>query len=384
MKLLVVTIVHDPEDARIRFRQIRALREAGHEVVLAAPFSGYGRERPTDLRTIDLPRAHGRRRLAALVAARRVVRREVARTDVVLLHDPELLAAVAFLPAPHRLRVVWDVHEDTAAALSMKSWIPRWSRPAIRLAVRSVERWADRHLHLLLAEESYARRFGRRHPIVRNSPVVPAEVPEDPVDGHVIYVGALTHARGTKEMIKLGCALAPLGIAVRIVGSASGRVATDLRAAERRGAIVWHGFLPNDDALRLMERSLAGLSLLHDEPNYAGSLPTKVLEYMAHGLPVVTTPNPASVAVVDQHKCGFVVPFGDVDSAAAAIRTLRDDAVLRREMAVAGHRAVLEHYSWNRDKLDFVDVLQEWVDGRPSVDDVRGQELRTPAPPADR
>ncbi|SNR87651.1 hypothetical protein SAMN06265360_12647, partial [Haloechinothrix alba] len=32
MRVLVVTVVHNPRDARIRYRQIRALLEAGHEV----------------------------------------------------------------------------------------------------------------------------------------------------------------------------------------------------------------------------------------------------------------------------------------------------------------------------------------------------------------
>ncbi|MFD0395346.1 hypothetical protein ACFQ3Z_37220 [Streptomyces nogalater] len=52
---------------------------------------------------------------------------------MILLHDPELLLA---LPGILRLRragavpvTVWDVHEDTAAALAMKGWVPRPLRP---------------------------------------------------------------------------------------------------------------------------------------------------------------------------------------------------------------------------------------------------------------
>lgn len=42
MRILVVTVVHHPEDARILHRQIAALRERGHEVVYAAPFAARG------------------------------------------------------------------------------------------------------------------------------------------------------------------------------------------------------------------------------------------------------------------------------------------------------------------------------------------------------
>ena len=39
MRILVVTVVHHPEDARILHRQIAALRERGHRIVYAAPLS---------------------------------------------------------------------------------------------------------------------------------------------------------------------------------------------------------------------------------------------------------------------------------------------------------------------------------------------------------
>ena len=39
---LVVTVVHNPEDARIRQRQINALIEAGWHVTYVAPFRGFG------------------------------------------------------------------------------------------------------------------------------------------------------------------------------------------------------------------------------------------------------------------------------------------------------------------------------------------------------
>ncbi|MFD0395345.1 glycosyltransferase [Streptomyces nogalater] len=73
----------------------------------------------------------------------------------------------------------------------------------------------------------------------------------------------------------------------------------------------WYGFLPNDRALARLSGALAGLSLLHDQPNYRHSRPTKVVEYMAHGVPVVTTPTPLAAELVERHGCGLVVPYRD-------------------------------------------------------------------------
>ena len=61
----------------------------------------------------------------------------------------------------------------------------------------------------------------------------------------------------------------------------------------------------------MVDGALAGLSLLQDEANFRHSLPTKVVEYMARGVPVVTTPLPRAAELATAHECGFVVPFGD-------------------------------------------------------------------------
>lgn len=297
MRILVVTVVHHPEDARILHREIAALRERGHRVVYAAPFAARQMTPRPNVEGVDLPRAAGRDRRAALRAARTLIAARGPKVDVVLLHDPELLLAL-----PGTLRrwrrggrapvTVWDVHEDTAAALVMKRWVPRPLRPPLRLAVRAVERLAERHLRLLLAEDAYQQRFRHPHPVVRNLATVPPEAPDPPGDDRVVYLGHLSRARGALELIETARLLGP-DVHVDVIGAADPEVRGALTEADRDGVLRWHGYLPNDRALGLLSGALAGLSLLHDQPNYRHSRPTKVVEYMAHGVPVITTPTPS-------------------------------------------------------------------------------------------
>jgi glycosyltransferase involved in cell wall biosynthesis len=143
-----------------------------------------------------------------------------------------------------------------------------------------------------------------------------------------------------------------------LIGNADPECADQIRAAHEAGHVHWHGFMPNDDALARLPGALAGLSLLHDQPNYAHSRPTKILEYMAYGLPSITTPNPASRELIDRHSCGVVVPFGDVDAAEEAVRLLDADREERDRMAAAGRQAVKENYSWDADADTFVRTLE--------------------------
>ncbi len=361
--VLVVTVVHHPQDARIRHRQVPALLAAGWDVTYAAPFRGYGLPVPPDashgagrLHCVDVPRAAGRRRLGALRYARRLVRGLGREHDVVLVHDPELLLAV---PRSLRSRSVWDVHEDTAAAVVAKPWLPRPARALAAGLVRGVERWAERHLTLLLAEYGYRERFAREHVVVPNTVPVPPDAPAPGAD-RVVYLGSITLERGAREVAETGRILRERtggAVTTHVVGPAHGPAEAVVREAHEQGDVHWHGFVPNDRAGELLDGALAGLSLLQDLPNYRHSMPTKVLEYMAHGVPVVTTPLPLARDVVTTAGSGVVVPFGDPAAAADAVLALRADAGRAAALGAAGRRAARERYDWAAVSGDFVAAL---------------------------
>ena len=50
--------------------------------------------------------------------------------------------------------LIWDVHEDPAAALQVKSWMPKILRRPVAGAWRRAEWVAERQHHLLLAEHA--------------------------------------------------------------------------------------------------------------------------------------------------------------------------------------------------------------------------------------
>jgi glycosyltransferase involved in cell wall biosynthesis len=93
-------------------------------------------------------------------------------------------------------------------------------------------------------------------------------------------------------------------------------------------------------------------------------MPTKVVEYMARGVPVVTTPLPPAADLVTRYECGFVVPFGDPRAAADAVLQLAGDASLRAKMASRGHEAARVSLGWPTDAQAFVAQLEAWAQTR--------------------
>jgi glycosyltransferase involved in cell wall biosynthesis len=231
--------------------------------------------------------------------------------------------------------------------------------------VGRVESAASQRVRLLLAEDAYRERFGYHHPVVPNSTPSPETVLPSG-DDRVVYVGSLSQARGVPELCELGEMLRPDGVTVHLVGGADVWSREQLERAHADGDVVWHGFVPNAEAMRQVDGALAGLSLLHDEPNYAHSMPTKVIEYMAHGVPVVTTPTQRARELVERAGCGVVVPFaGTAEEAAEAVRALRSDPGRRQAMADSGRAVALADYDWRVDGPRFVAVLEDWVRLKP-------------------
>ena len=313
MRVLVVTTVHHPDDSRIRARQIAAMLAAGWEVTYAAPYLGYG---------LPLPAVRGPAADRPTSLARSAPGQSRPGGPSRAPHrGPEARRRPAARPgATHRrsraergTRGVGHARghgslggpQGVAPAGAAHGW-QRWSA--------ALEHWAEDHVEILLAEPTYQERFRKPHAAVPNGVRVPATV-SAPGETTVVHIGGLTEARGARELVALGRALAERTggrVRLHLVGAAEPCLEPLVREA-RDNEVADVGRLPALLAgARWLDGALAGLSLLHDEPNYRISMPTKVLEYMAYGVPVIATPLPLAERLLSRHGAGIVVPFDDV------------------------------------------------------------------------
>ncbi len=354
MRIVVATVVHHPEDARIFYRQIPALLEAGHEVVYLAPEAERDLNRP-GLVHVPVPRSVERRRLAPLKRMASALSRETRVADLAIVHDPELTLMGRWILCPR----VWDVHEELVSQIADKDWIPGGLGGPARLGVGLLERWAARSFDVMLAEPTYVDRFPHGV-VVRNTPWI-QERYVTPGDSRVVYVGRVSFGRGIETMLEAMRMIGPT-VGLDLYGSVDRDVVALLDRASSN--VVAHGFAPNPEALSQAEGAMAGLALLDDRPDYRRSIPTKVLEYMSRGIPVVTTPNPVASRIVEESAAGIVVPYRDPEAVAEAVVRLRDP-VVREEMGRNGRQAIRACYDWTEDAgrmLSFVDEVVSKAD----------------------
>lgn len=336
-KALVVTTVHWPDDTRIRERLIRTLAE-GFDVRYATRDPG-----PTDRSDLDwmrLPGGRSRRNLEALRLAL------TESWDVLVVHDPELIP-VALLARLKGRPVVFDVHENIPATARTRDWVPEWLRTPLSAFLRVLLRIVEPLLTVTLAESGYRSLFRRDHPVFPNHPDT-RRYP-DPTGGVpvVVYLGDVTVQRGARVAVE---ASAEAGVPIVFIGRAGDDLRAELASSTGEGHTVeFKGELSNPVALNEARRAGVGISPLLDSPNYRDSAPTKVLEYLAVGLPVVASDLPGTRELVEGLEAVELVTPGDTNALARAIERALQPST--RAAAAAQAPEVKERFRWPGEEV---------------------------------
>jgi glycosyltransferase involved in cell wall biosynthesis len=340
--VLVVTVVHWPDDTRIRERLIRTLTDE-FDVVYAARSPG-----PTDKSGLEYVELSGGRVMRNLRAIRLAL---AGHWDLLVVHDPELLLCAVLARLLRRRPVVFDVHEDVPASAHTRAWVPGPLRRPLAKLLGGLLRVVEPMLTITLAEPGYRRLFARPHPTFPNHPNT-TNYPEAAAnhDGPVIYVGDVTMERGADIAVT---ACSDLEVPLRLIGRITSETRSLLMARSRLGdRLSIEGLVPNRVAVKALTESSVGLAPLRDLPNYRYSQPTKILEYLAVGLPVVASDLPGTRELVDGLDAVFLVPPGDPEELASAISRARSAEVVAAARAQA--RSIRSRFRWPaEDVRDF-------------------------------
>jgi hypothetical protein len=112
-------------------------------------------------------------------------------------------------------------------------------------------------------------------------------------------------------------------------------------------SVLFGDWVPYDEREAYLLEADVAVSAAADLAETRLAFRSRVLDYLWAGLPVVTTAGDVLSDLVERERLGLVVPPGDVDAMAAALRTLLTDPVLRTG---CGQRAlaVAERFTWDR------------------------------------
>ncbi|MGH6656700.1 MAG: glycosyltransferase [Actinocrinis sp.] len=332
---------HDVADARLH-RHCAALHRAGLRVEVIARGSAADAPAHAAFRPVASRGFAGRGVEALTLPAR-------ARGAVIVTLDPDLIPGARLHRSFARdRRLAVDLHEDYVALLEDRAWAKgaagmiakAWARTAVALSRR-----ADL---TVVADEHVPPATAAHRLVVRNLPdlsLLPPAGADLDATPRALYIGDVRESRGLFTMLR-AIELAPdweLDIVGPVAPRDRVRLAEWQNVCEHAGRVRLHGRMPPRQAWQLATGAWVGMSLLDRTPAFENAIPSKIYEYLACGLAVLSTPIKRAAELVEQAGAGAIA--ADAEQAAQILNgwsgAERADFGLRREAALERSRRML-------------------------------------------
>lgn len=361
------TTVHPRDDSRIRSKEVASLaREFGAVSLYVQDGLGDEIDSVDGYRIVDTgPRL---RRIARMTLGGWRMFRAIARARpaVAHFHDPELLPW-AMLLRLYGIKVVYDAHEDVPQQVKHNPGLPFLARRLLPPFVGLAEWIGARLISGIVAPTITIRdRFPQRKTLlVRNYPLLEelhtrnaSPMRERPLD--ITYVGSISEVRNIYGMIEAVGRLPYPQARFRIVGSfATKETEKKARAMPEWERVQFEGWASRQEVADVLGSVRMGLVVLKPVPHEMLTLPIKLFEYMAAGLPVIATDCPLWRSVVERAECGLLVDPLDVEAIAGAMTWLIEHPDEAQAMGESGRRAVETEYNWNPEAATLIEFYRQ-------------------------
>jgi glycosyltransferase involved in cell wall biosynthesis len=381
--LAVVENVPFSDDTRLR-KQVGTLLERGYRVSVVTrrdernePFRHIPRLRLREYRPPSEGSglfAYAREYAQSLIAQTRLAvgARASDRIDVVqLCQPPDVYVGLSWLMRALGSAVVIDQRD-----LLDELYAARFGRvpPAVRVLLRTLDRWSYRSAHAVVCVNGYLERYVRscgvtadRVSVVRNGPVVAridrslASPELRPAARLCCWVGKMGRQDRLdlllEAMDRLVHRLGRDDVHLAILGD--GECLDETRAlATRLGLdpyVTFTGWVDEDVVFRYLATADVGLDAsLQQEVS-----PVKAMEYMGAGLPLAAFDLPETRALCDGSAA--LVPPGDVEALAVAVSSLLNDPDRRRRMGTAGRERVVREFAWEQQETAYLAMIDDLV-----------------------
>lgn len=210
------------------------------------------------------------------------------------------------------------------------------------------------------------RALGIKSVVIRNLPLLsefPSTTDWSRREKSIVYIGGIEEIRGIREM---------LGAILHSVEAEYLHLCGDFSDQSLRQKISDHpgwakvrdyGFSNRTTVVNILGKAMVGLVTLHPTANYKVSLPVKMFEYMAAGIPVIASDFQLWREIIEDCRCGILVNPRDEREIARAVDYLLSNPAIARKLGEAGRQAVLKNYNWDSENLKLEEYYASLVSG---------------------
>jgi glycosyltransferase involved in cell wall biosynthesis len=366
IRIVHVSTIHRRGDVRIFVKEAQTLaRELDAEVIFCVQDGGSDQDGPVRVVSSGEQISNTYKRLTIGIWRMYCKIRQL-NPQVVHLHDPELIP-LGILLKFHGIKVVQDIHEDYRQVIKGSRRLSPLVKSAFYLVVAAFERLAISFFDgVVCATDRIARNFPSGDLIaIKNFPEIgefaaTASIAYKARGRNVVYIGGVSKIRGAFEMVEAIERVRNPETKLLLAGVFQpNELREKISSLPGWRRVDFLGWVGRKDAACIFSRSRIGLVILHPHGNYVESLPTKMFEYMAAGIPVVMSDFPFFQELIKKYKCGLVTDPLDPASIARAIDWLLDHPEEAEEMGRRGRDAVENELNWTIEGRKLVSFYQD-------------------------
>lgn len=353
MKICHMTSAHDSDDIRILKKQCVSLaKDKNNEVFLVAKGDSYEYK---NVNIVGIGKFEGNRIQRILKGSKAVFNKAVEiNADIYELHDPELLLYVKKLKRKGK-KVIFDSHENYQQQILEKGYIPKALRKLVRFCYSLIENRACKYLDAALFPSEENPFLGRVKNCVAiyNTPILDEFNPTTPFndkEDKACCVGSLTESRGLTTLIE-ACYKADVPLILGGIFSPES-YGEELKKKREYSIVEYKGYCNRQMVREIYDRCLIGTDTILNVGQYgsAETLSTKVYEYMAMGIPYITSDFKYNKKIIDEYNCGIYVNPSDPDEIAEAMRYLISNRATAKKMGENGKNLVESKFNWKDDE----------------------------------
>ncbi len=280
----------------------------------------------------------------------------IKNNDILLANDLDTLPA-NYLASKHYRRVLaYDTHEFFTEMAEL------YNRPFVKKIWQHIENFLFPKVKYILTVNNsiaalYKQKFKKELVVLRNIPSL--EYMESTTVNFsfttnkkilLVQGAGLNPNRGLEELIQ---AIPLIDDTFILVIAGSGLIIDDLKkqsAALLNNRIFFTGLLTPPQLQQLTKKAWCGFSL--DKPlniNQQCSLPNKLFDYIAAGIPVITSNITEVAAIVNEYRIGKIVDNITPQAIAAAVTSFAADAELYQQYK-ANTVTAAAALNWNNEK----------------------------------
>jgi glycosyltransferase involved in cell wall biosynthesis len=272
--------------------------------------------------------------------------------NIIHCHDFDTFPLGLFVGKLKGKKVVYDVHELYSGMISISA--PKTISKIVCVVESVLMRYAIRIITVNEALAKTLEKYGLHDiEVVMNCEEI-MEIPKNEVKELrdkinpenkviILYIGALEPGRFIEESIEIVQNLDNILLIIAGYGSMYNKIEKEARRTKN---VEFIGTVhPNEVPVYAKAADMMIGMFDPSNENYRLSTPTKLLDAMVAGTPIILNKEIQASKIVMDEKCGLTIPY-DPTKFRNTIVKLRDNPKLREELGRNGLRAAKEKYNW--------------------------------------